>query len=115
MTPMADDPEIHAKRESAAYRDAVNKARIAADVSDADLDRLGLAANETAVWGFDYKTDRQGRPIQQGVGSPGHETGNHFAAIRRWEGQAAWEAAVREIWARDPKRAEALRLPKMTA
>jgi hypothetical protein len=110
---MAEDPELAAKRSSAAYSDAVNKARIGADVSDAELDRLGLEANEAAVWGFDAKRDRNGAYIQQGVGAPFHETGNHFAAIRRWEGQAAWEAAVREIQKRDPDRHQKLGLPKL--
>jgi hypothetical protein len=110
---MAEDPEIHAKRNTAAYADAVNKARIGADVSDAELDRLGLEANEAAVWGHDARRDSKGNRIQQGVGSPGHETGNHFAAIRRWEGKEAWEAAVREIQKRDPDRHAKLGLPKL--
>jgi hypothetical protein len=110
---MADDPEIHAKRNTAAYADAVNKARIAADVSDAELDRLGLEANEAAVWGHDRRRDSKGNWIQQGIGSPGHETVNHFASIRRWQGEKHWEVAVKEIWKRDPERAERLRLPNL--
>lgn len=67
------------------------------------------------VFGFDAKKDRKGNFVQQGIGSPGHETANHFAAIRKYEGKEAWEAAVREIWKRDPKHAERLNLPKLPA
>jgi hypothetical protein len=45
------------------------------------------------VFGFDYKKDASGRPLEQGIGSPGHETENHYAALAKAEGQAAVDAA----------------------
>jgi hypothetical protein len=107
------DPEIHAKRNTAAYADAINKLRVGSDLSESEMDRLGLEAVEAAVWGHDFKRDRAGNPIPQGIGAPFHETSNHFAAIRRWQGEKHWEIAVREIWGRDPTRAAKLRLPKL--
>jgi hypothetical protein len=56
--------------------------------------------------------DRDGNYIQQGRGARGHETASHFASLRRWEGQAAYEKAVREIYGRDPDRARKLGLPQ---
>ena len=37
------------------------------------------------VFGSDHRKDRHGEPIEQGFGAPGHETGNHFAALRKRE------------------------------
>lgn len=65
------------------------------------------------VYGFDAKKDRHGNYIQQGVGAKGRESANHFASIRRYEGKEAWEAAVKEIWKRDPKRAKQLGLTEI--
>lgn len=69
------------------------------------------------VFGVDAKRDRKGNYIEQGIGARGYETANHFAAILRAEtlGQepkGSYQAAIREIWKRDPKRAEKLRLPQ---
>lgn len=66
---------------------------------------------EKHVFGFDVKHDRKGNPIEQGLGSPGHETGNHFISIRKYEGEDAYWSAVAEIWKRDPERAKKLSLP----
>lgn len=65
------------------------------------------------VYGFDAKRDRKGNWIEQGIGSRGKETSNHFSSIRRYEGKQAYEDAVREIWKRDPKHAQRLGLPKL--
>jgi hypothetical protein len=111
---MPDDPEIHAKRKTAVYADTINRLRIGSDLSDAEMDRLGIEANEHAVWGHDAKKDRNGNYIQQGLGSPGHESANHYAAILRYCGRPAWEEAVREIQKRDPERHAKLGLPKLT-
>ena len=43
------------------------------------------------------------------------ETVNHFEAILRSEGKAAYEAAVRDLWKRNPKRAAALGLPEFAS
>ena len=82
--------------------------------SDEELHTLASEAERKAVYGDDSKVDRQGVPISQGIGSPGHENGNHFAAILKYEGQAAYDKAVREIYKRDPARAKALNLPEPT-
>lgn len=65
------------------------------------------------VYGHDAKRDRKGNWIEQGIGAPGRESANHFASIRRYEGKESYEAAVREIWKRDPKRAQLIGLPKL--
>lgn len=105
--------EIEIKRQTAAYADTLNRLRATReDLSDAEIEQLALAAVDAAVFGFDAKKDRNGNFIQQGMGSKGHETVNHFASIRRWEGQAAYDKAVREIYGRDPDRARKLGLPQ---
>lgn len=73
-----------------------------------------------AVFGHDHKKDSKGRPIEQGIGSPGHETLNHFNALKIAEDQGleakgTWANSVREFWRRDPERAEKLRLPRPEA
>jgi hypothetical protein len=108
--------DIEAKRQTAAYADTLNKIRhFEPGVSDEEADRRGLRAVDEAVFGHDAKKDRSGAFIQQGVGSPGHESANHFASLRRYQGEEAWRRAVAEIYKRDPQRAAALNLPKPTA
>lgn len=41
-------------------------------------------AEEKNVFGFDVKHKR-GKPVEQGIGAPGNETENHFAALRQRE------------------------------
>lgn len=70
------------------------------------------------VFGHDAKRDRKGEFIEQGIGSVGHETANHFAALLKAEQmgsepEGTYQAALAEIWKRDPKRATQLRLPKV--
>jgi hypothetical protein len=36
------------------------------------------------VFGHDHKVDRQGQPIEQGVGSEGNVTANHVASYEKW-------------------------------
>lgn len=86
----------------------------------ADAIEKHYEAEARNVFGFDAKKDRKGNLIEQGIGSPGHETANHFAAIRKAEREGheepgAYRAALTEIWKRDPKRAEKLHLPKPPA
>jgi len=108
------DPEAPAKRQSAAYIMESNKLfRSNPEITEAEVDRLALIAADQAVFGHDAKKDKKGNYIPQGIGSPGRETSNHFAAIRRYEGKEAWEAAVREIQKRDPKKHAELNLPKL--
>jgi hypothetical protein len=54
----------------------------------------------------------KGQPVEMGVGSPGRENGNHFAAILKYQGVEAHQEALRDIWKRDPERAKKLSLPK---
>ena len=76
--------------------------------------RRAIALN---VFGFDAKQDRHGNYIEQGLGAPGFETGNHFAALKKAETAGtelpgSYDRAIAAIWKRDPKRAEQLRLPR---
>jgi hypothetical protein len=97
-----------------AIRNALNRAydERRPDPSDAELARIGDEADTVATFGFDYKKDKHGMPIQQGVGAAGNENVNHFNAIRRYEGADAYWRAVREIKLRDPARHKALGLPE---
>lgn len=70
-----------------------------------------LAAEEKIVFGTDFRKVK-GTPIEQGIGSQGRETGNHFSGIRKYEGEEAYWDAIAEIWKRDPERAKKLNLPK---
>lgn len=42
-------------------------------------------------FGVDYQVDADGEPIEQGIGAPGHETMNHFNAMRGREGKPGGE------------------------
>jgi hypothetical protein len=110
---MADEAQ---KRETAVYNDTRNRLRHGrADLSDEQIDAIALEAVETAVFGHDAAKDRHGNRIQQGIGSPGHETSNHFASIRRWEGEESYRRAVADLWHRNPEHAKRLGLPQPRA
>lgn len=51
-----------------------------AALSPAEL-RTYRAVQEANVFGHDHKKDAQGRPIEQGIGSPGNENINHVRAL----------------------------------
>lgn len=51
------------------------------------------AEEEKIVFGTDFKQVK-GKPVEQGIGSPGRETPNHFNAIRKYEGEEAYKAAI---------------------
>lgn len=75
---------------------------------------------DKAVFGHDFKRDSRNRPIEQGLGSPGHETSQHYAALLRnemlgVEPKGAYRRAVTDQWRRDPQKAEALHLPRPEA
>ena len=79
--------------------------------------RAGKEADRRAVFGHDYQRDKNGEPAEQGIGSRGHETLNHFRAMlaneRRGElAPGSHAAAVAEIWRRDPERAKRIGLPQ---
>ncbi len=108
---MADD--IEAKRQTAAYsRTIAFLSTTQPGLSDEAMDAQALAAVDASVYGVDAKRDSKGNFIPQGIGSPGHESGNHFAAILKYQGRDAYNAAVREIFKRDPDRARKLGLPE---
>jgi hypothetical protein len=46
------------------------------------------------VFGHDYKTDRHGRPIEQGIGSASQPSLNHFQALAAAEGQEVADAEM---------------------
>lgn len=54
----------------------------------------------------------KGEPQEVGIGSAGRENGNHFAAIRKYQGDDAYQEALRDAWKRDPDRAKKINLPK---
>jgi hypothetical protein len=77
-------------------------------------------AEARMVFGVDAKKDARGNFIEQGIGSKGNETANHFAAIRKAEREGhepagSYRAALADIWRRDPERARKLRLPEPPA
>jgi len=82
-------------------------------LDDATLDKIAADAEDASVYGHDAPKDpKTGRRQPIGIGSKGHETSNHFAAILRYEGALKYQAALREIWKRDPQRAEKIGLEK---
>jgi hypothetical protein len=47
------------------------------------------------VFGHDSKVDKAGRPIEQGIGSEGNQSLNHFQAILKFEGRGAFDRATK--------------------
>jgi hypothetical protein len=94
------------------------KAQIAAGTAPADALEKYYEEEKRNVFGHDYKTDADGKPIEQGIGAKGHESLNHFNAMLKAEqtggiAPGTYKAAVAEIWKRDPKRAEKLGLQRL--
>jgi len=83
------------------------------DPTEQELVDFCARADALNCFGFDAKQTRDGKWIEQGIGSPGRETANHFASIRKYEGQAAWERAVRALWKTNPDRARKIGLPEL--
>jgi hypothetical protein len=46
------------------------------------------------VFGVGHKTDKHGRPIEQGIGSDSNITQQHIDAVRKFEGEAAAHAVM---------------------
>jgi hypothetical protein len=76
------------------------------------LDAIGKEADRVNIYGADAKKDSKGNFIPQGIGAAGYETGNHFAAIRKYEGEAKYQAAIRKMWKENPERAAKIGLEK---
>lgn len=65
------------------FRLAMTEADIA-ELPPEDLKRY-LATQEQTVFGHDHRKNRHGQPVEQGIGSPGRETRNHWDAMRKRE------------------------------
>jgi hypothetical protein len=70
-------------------------------------------AVDANVFGIDAPKDRHGKRQEQGRGSRGHETLNHFLALRRAEAAGlelpgAYDRAIAAMWKDNPRRAEGL-------
>jgi hypothetical protein len=74
-----------------------------------------FAAEEKIVFGQNFQRDRNGIPVENGVGAPGRESLNHLTALRKYEGEDAYQTAVAAIWKRDPEYAQKLGLKKRGA
>lgn len=62
------------------------------------------AEEDKIVFGSDFKRVK-GKPVEQGIGSPGRETPNHLAAIRKYEGEEAYKLAL-ETAAKNKRKAD---------
>jgi hypothetical protein len=71
-----------------------------------------VAAHHAAVWGHDAVKDRNGNFVPQGIGSKGRETGNHLAAIKKYEGPAAFQKELQRIWKETPDHAKRMGFPE---
>ncbi len=81
------------------------------DAMSAEERKAHLAAEEKIVFGNDFRKVK-GQPIEQGIGAAGNENHNHFAAIRKYEGEDAYREAYHDLAKRDPARHKKLNLPK---
>jgi hypothetical protein len=91
--------------------------RIDAGELPANALELHREAEAQMVFGVDAKKDARGHYIEQGIGSRGNESANHYAALQKAEREGhepagAYRTALAEIWKRDPERARKLRLPE---
>jgi hypothetical protein len=85
-----------------AYSVAGEKLRQKADKAEQQGDRalaeqLRAEAEQQAlndVFGVGFKTDKHGRPIEQGIGSGSNITQQHIDAVRKYEGEAAAQAVI---------------------
>jgi hypothetical protein len=80
--------------------------------TEEDAHVAGVRAHEAAVYGAGAKWDAKGNFVQQGVGSRGRETGNHLAAILKYEGPAAYSKELRRIWRETPDHARKMGFPE---
>jgi hypothetical protein len=95
-----------------ALRDAQDAGR--PDPSEAELRAIEDEANRKATFGFDYKVDSRGEPIQVGIGSASNPTGNHLASILKYEGPTAYQKELRRIWKETPDIARRRGFPEPT-
>jgi hypothetical protein len=69
---------------SAVYEQSIRKGLTPEQAAQAELE---------AVYGAGFKRDRNGRPLERGIGSSANPSEQHFTAIERWEGKDAADAA----------------------
>jgi hypothetical protein len=81
-------------------------------MSDEEIQAECQLAEDRNVYGHNAKKDANGRWIQQGIGSRGRETGNHLAAIKKYEGPAAYQKELRRIWKDSPDHAREQGFPE---
>jgi hypothetical protein len=48
---------------------------------------------EEDVFGVGFQRDRNGKPIERGIGAPGNETEHHFTALEKAEGREVADRA----------------------
>jgi hypothetical protein len=60
------------------------RAEIAAGTLPPDAIKQYYADERRNVFGFDHKVDRSGKPIEQGIGSPGNQSRNSIEAYRKY-------------------------------
>jgi hypothetical protein len=85
------------------------------EVMSPEEKRAHFAEEEKIVFGHNFQRDRTGQPIEQGIGSPGHQSLNSLVAIRKYEGEDAYRAALAKVWKDSPDHARRLNLPKAAA
>jgi hypothetical protein len=90
-------------------------AQIAAGLLPRDYWILRATATALNVFGHDAVKDRRGNYVEQGIGSPGHETRGHFEAIKKNEQRGLEEPGTHarmlaQIWKDHPERAKAIGL-----
>jgi hypothetical protein len=76
-----------------------------------DAIKQHLEAEKVNVFGAGFRTVN-GVPQEQGIGSPAQPSLNSLVAIRKYEGEDAYQRAVDAIVKRDPDSAERLGLKK---
>ena len=110
-TELMNSPVHLTEDERAEAREMIRKGELPHDA----LERQAESEAKN-VFGADARKDRNGKFIEQGIGSKGHETLNHFTALLRAEQQGfepagTYKKAVAEIYRRDAKHAAAIGLP----
>src|SRR5215467_2623303 len=70
-------------------------------------------AVRVSVYGVNYKVDKRGVPVQEGIGAwPHRVTMNHLAAIRKYESEGAYTTALKRLWREAPDRARKIGAPE---
>jgi hypothetical protein len=89
-------------------------AKIHGGASEAEAHAAGVKAHEASVFGYDAKKDSRGQFIPQGLGGASNPTGNHLAALKKYEGETAYQKELRRIWKETPDIAQRRGFPEPT-